>query len=165
MTTVQPEHEKVIYCSRCGSANPDWRSQCENCDMKLATLTLLENASFPALPGCVTVYIVLLGIGAALFGLEGFGALAHERTALQGIFDWALAALSILVMVGLWQQRKWGRTLLIVLLSTGILVTIVIFFVTIVISSGAELPLLYIVSVLINSYILWWFWSNGEYFK
>lgn len=145
-----------IYCSVCGHLNPSWRSECEKCRAKLSKPGRPVYSRTHDRPGCVTAYAVLLGIGAGLAGVGGiaYGA-SEEEFGTIGIVI-VVAALEILLAIGLWRLKNWARIIVIVLQSLSMLAGVI------GLLSGNVVSL---VGLAVGGYILYWFASHGEYFE
>lgn len=110
-------------------------------------------------PGCVTVYAVLLIIGAlAIVGL-GFTIGEPVFLAIFGV----LAVANIIIAVGLFQQRNWARVGVIVLMALSILSQLYTAFQGL--SSGSSMVVLQsVVGIVLPIFILSWFYRNKQHF-
>jgi hypothetical protein len=140
----------------------------------------------PTRPGCVTAYAVLLfvvagllALGAVLsvvfgvFGLsdESYGALFLPLAVVYIV----IAGLYFLLGRGLWRLKNWARIIIIVLQSLGLLGSLsqicrALSGSSFAFGTGTDLPVAIIIigTVLgsaLGGYILYWFASNGEYFR
>jgi hypothetical protein len=116
-----------------------------------------------ARPGCVTAFVILMGIEVAVFVL---GSLANAALAPYidtgsklGIgITLVFAALYAAVAVGLWQLKNWARIAVIVLLSLNILLLVALLF-----SGIFGIPSA--LGLLVGGYSIYWFAAHGETFK
>lgn len=102
-------------------------------------------------PGCVTAYAVLLIVAGGLYASVALGN-SGEPGILLFVF-WGLAALLITMGVGLWQMKKWGWWLTIIMQALAIL------------GSLASGIISFIVSAIVNGGILYWFVQNQSLFE
>jgi len=128
-------------------------------------------------PGCVTAYAVLLWIagglyviGAVCVGLSGFGLTEGSLGIFEiclGLLFVLLAAVPIATGLGIWQMRKWGWALVIVIQSLGIILSLVQLVVFTLAGPGDNLSLYAgtIVGLAVSSYIVYWFVTHREMFN
>jgi hypothetical protein len=127
-------------------------------------------------PGCVSVYAVLLWIGAGLYVL---GALLLSVTSLsidEPVFLFlsclliGLAAIPILTGYGLWRMKTWAWAIVVVLQSVGVILGLLsIGLNLIVMSSFADIGGTSgicgsLVGLIVGGVIIYWFTTNRRLF-
>ncbi len=135
-------------------------------------------------PGCVTAYAVLLILGAGLFALTGlsggvsFSELGSAAAGTITIAAFVVAAIYVVVAIGLWQLKNWARILILIISGLGIasgILALISVFLTPVGNVPAYLQSSYyagkamalitgLISLGINSTIYEWFRKNKRYF-
>jgi hypothetical protein len=131
-------------------------------------------------PGCITIYVVLLFLGAASFlcgGIVGSTNPLNESDRLFNIaagISMGLVGLFMLVLgIGLWQLKNWARIAAIVFQSLGIVGGIFSTYAAITTSSTAlnqnVSPFMTItvaiIAIAVQITIISWFVRNGQYFS
>lgn len=161
-SSLTPVMADAISCSQCGYQNAGWRTSCERCKTDLGQPGRPALPALPQIdrPGCLTVYALLLGLGAIVITLVGLGGLLAGEIAALVVIGYGL--LQAAMSSGLWKMRKWARICTIFMLCLGLLVS---FFVlvaapiaNVAVSAGA------LTGTLLNSFILYWLASNGNRF-
>ncbi len=142
-----------VPCPSCGHLNDPGRLICDSCGADLPK-TFETPAPPPApqeRPGCVTAYAILLAFGGAI---RFFFALTFDSA-------WTLlgATLDILAAYGLWNRKNWGRILAMVLGVLGI------FYYTLLDVYTRYGVIGFLISLIINGIIIWWFAFHREYFN
>lgn len=135
-------------------------------------------------PGCVTAYAILLWVGAALglfAGLCGLSSMMSFAGGGLGGFEFiiigmllVLLAINVVTGIGLWQMKKWGWAMVIVLHGLSVLLGLLSMALTLftLVTAGGE----YVVaeptilcgnlgSLAISGFILYWFITNRELFN
>jgi hypothetical protein len=112
-------------------------------------------------PGCVTAFVILVGIGVALSVLTsiiGVSVAPYVDTGsmIEIVITVASAILYGAIAVGLWQLKNWARIAVIVLLGLNLLLLIALLF------SGLFFA---VIGLLIGGYCLYWFAAHAEYFN
>jgi len=179
----QPAQTEGIYCSSCGTFNPDWRTHCERCGAYLMKTGQQARKYLPERPGCLTAYAILTWIGAGFSILAGliFSGLMFTDTdliaigCLVGPLVIIFGVLYIFLGLGLWNQKNWARIVVIVLQSLGIAATL--FQVCLLVLLSSSYGSLYgygdstwlsicstVIGLAVSGYILYWFATNGDYF-
>lgn len=154
-------------CSHCGFTNRGDAQFCTQCGQALSAAPASgmsasgapSPAMLPARPGCLTVYAVLLILGAvanaavALLLLKG-----GDNPPLLTLYILGLAIAGVAVAMGLFRQKNWARIgaiLFIGLSMAGLaLQALVVGTTALPILVGATPALL----------IIWWFAKNKQYF-
>lgn len=185
----------AIPCPSCGHQNAAWRYLCERCNVTLASTVrdvaaAREMASAAPLdrnrprgrPGCVTFYVILMWLGAALGALAAIllpaatpqmmRYLAAEmppqlpRWLITAIIGLALgfAVFQFVLGLGLWRMKNWARIVLLLFTGLGLLGNIVQLATRL--SARAQNPQVIgvVVSLAVGSLIFYWFAANGHRF-
>lgn len=134
----------------------------------------------PARPGCLTVYIILLGLDAVLILLFGVFFVASWGRSI--FFDdeiiwmilvagiiFALGGFNLFLARGLWQQKNWARVATIVVHSLGLVMGTLSACATMASGSASDgigamicgVP----IGLLIGIYIINWFSTSKTYFR
>jgi hypothetical protein len=137
----------------------------------------------PERPGCVSAYAILLWISSAL-GLIGLFCLISGLAPIfeggLGLIELLLAGVGLVVLavyvitgIGLWQMKKWGWALVVVMQGASLilgLLSMLLAILTLAASGGdfaASQPaalLSTFASALVNVFILYWFIKNRALF-
>jgi hypothetical protein len=135
-------------------------------------------------PGCVTAYAILLWAGAGLAliiafcGLASFlgtvgGSLGGFEIIIIGVLL-VLLAINVVSGIGLWQMKKWGWALVVVLHAFSIIMQVLSMGLTLlsVVGSGGDYLVSQpsvlcgnLISTLVSGFILYWFITNRELFN
>lgn len=154
-SSLTPVTADAISCSQCGYQNAGWRSSCERCK---ADLGQPGRPALPALalvdrPGCLTIYVLFIALGAIMIALAGLVILAEGELVALFVISWGL--LQGTMAHGLWKMRNWARIGMICLLAVGLIITVV------GVTAGATIGA---TAIPVNCYVLYWLASNGERF-
>lgn len=117
--------------------------------------------ALPGRPGCVTFYAVMLIIGAVFVGL---GAFAMGDPLLTLLFL-AQAVASVVIAIGLFQQKNWARVGVIVLMSLSIAAQLILAVLALSGSGDVATALGGLVGIPIGIFILHWFYKNKAPFR
>jgi len=131
----------------------------------------------PERPGCVTAYAILLWIGSGLAvigifcaetGYGGFfgGPIGIFEICL-GLFFSLLLALGVAAGIGIWQMRKWGWALVLVLQTLSI-ITSTLSALALLAGSNVENAAAAagnLLGLMISGYIIYWFITNRALFN
>ena len=155
------------YCSRCGHENRSWRTVCEHCKAPLLKKNVTTKPDWtysPNRPGCITVYAILLILGALANGATAVSSL-DDDVRFEGIFYLLLAVGGIAIAFGLWRLKNWARIGVIVFMALSIL-NLGLAVIAESISNGVELFVcaLSLVGVALPAFIMHWFATHREYF-
>lgn len=156
-----------IYCARCGHENRSWCTVCEHCKAPLLKENVTTKPDWthsPNRPGCVTIYAILLILGAIANGVTAVSSLPNGAS-FGGIYSLLLAIGGIVVAIGLWQQKNWGRIGVIVLMALSTLM-LGLEVILSSISTGIDLFVcgMSLVFAALPAFIMYWFAKHREYF-
>jgi hypothetical protein len=129
----------------------------------------------PDRPGCLSIYAILLwlGGGLAVIGLCLLTASGGLFGGPIGIFEICLGSIYFLLVVlgitagiGIWQMRRWGLVLALVLQSLSI-ITSALTALAFVAGSSQNLSYAFgnLVGLAINGFIIYWFITNRALFN
>ena len=137
-------------------------------------------------PGCVTAYVVLLLLGAGIFVLTGISGGSAASYAELGpavgtvitTVAFVIAAIYVVIAIGLWQLKNWARVIIMVVVGLGVALGIISIAATIF-APPPDVPaplrgayssqkvigiFVSFVALAINSSIFDWFKKNKKYF-
>ncbi len=135
-------------------------------------------------PGCVTAYAIIIWIGAGLgliaglCGLSGVlgtggGRLGGFEIIVMGVVL-VLVAINVVTGIGLWQMKKWGWAIVIVIHGLSVILGLLTMALTLltVFSASSELMVAEptvlcsnLSSLAVSGFILYWFVTNRELFN
>ena len=144
-------------CSKCGFTNRAEAQFCTQCGTLLSP-GAAEAVSFSDRPGCVTIYAIVLFVGAVVNGVTAVQYLDATETLLVGLILLGLAITGIAVAFGLFRQKKWARIGVILLMCVSIVLLALQVF------AGVLDAPFGLVGVAIPIFIIWWFATNKQYF-
>jgi hypothetical protein len=138
----------------------------------------------PERPGCVTAYAIFLWATAALgffVGLCGLSSLIGAFGGGLGGFEiiiigvvMVLLAINVVTGIGLWQMKKWGWALVVVIQGLNVVSQLLSMTVTLltVVGAGGDFPAIQpsvlcgnLIGLLVSGFILYWFVSNRQLFN
>ena len=147
----------VAVCSHCGFTNRTDSQFCTQCGVSLKP-GAAELASFSDRPGCMTLYAIVLFLGAVVNGVTALRYLEVTETLLVGLVLLGLAITGIAVAFGLFRQKNWARIGVILLMCVSIVLLALQVF------AGVLDAPFGLVGVAIPIFIIWWFATNKQYF-
>ena len=125
-------------------------------------------------PGCITAYAILL-IGGSVMGLASSACLlalylgavittpdiSTTMLAPELFYPLPLLVLNLLAALGLWRMRRWGMILVVINIGLGFFLALI----RLPSFSDASVMIPFVLGVLLNVYILYWFHRNRYKFN
>jgi hypothetical protein len=134
--------------------------------IQAASASVNPAAGIQPRPGCVSVYAVLLAIGAIIIGLGGFVLGSDDSFAGGGavvVIAIALvwAVLQFLLARGLWRQKNWARILIVIIGALSAVINLLAGCA----ARNSSATVSGIASGLVMAFIAYWFATHREYFE
>ena len=107
-------------------------------------------------PGCVTVYVILMFLVAALLVVAAFKLPETQIPQKYKPLLFAGAVLQVVIGIGLWRMKSWGLWLLVFVMSAGAIFDMYLFI-------NNDKPI-QIVQLVVKILILSWFIGNRHQF-
>ncbi len=162
-----------IICPACEYPNSHWAITCKQCYSRLSHRQQTSRLTIQKPPGCIMLYILMIGFGATFLVIETFPLILLDLPLLMGC-GW--------IFYGLWNGQNWARLMTIAvhgLLLIGTLLSWVVFrldkppadVVAWIAEEGRDLykavyPLASYASlcslILLHSFTIYWFWRRWE---
>lgn len=125
----------------------------------------MSTYSYTHRPGCITAFVVLMWLAGGFSIIGSIGLFAMPTGSEDGIiagFSIFIAAVFIIVGVGLWQMRPWGWWSITIIHTIGLFGSILGLCGSIAAMEGLLATL---VSTTVNGGILYWFADNRHLFS
>lgn len=157
-------------CPNCNHPNPPSRSICEQCQTPLREVVARAATpeELPERPGCITIFAILLILGAALVMALTLNSRETDPLIMTGSIVMALliGVSSVVIVYGLWKQRNWARIGVVILLLLFSLVNVFAGLISLGPYGGFGLGALIVLLAFVGlpGLVIYWFARHKEYF-